>query len=81
MSSAEGRTVVRAEVPQVEIVRYAVDLRSFSHGAATFTRKFARHEPMLARLREIFYDHRDAHGRVTIEYQTELFYARPSYNS
>ena len=38
----------------------------------------ARHEPMLARLREIFHDHHDAHGRVTIEYQTELFYARPS---
>ena len=40
-----------------------------------------RHEPMLARLREIFHDHHDAHGCVTIEYQTELFYARPSYNS
>ena len=40
------RTMVRAEVPQVEIVRYAVELRSFSHGAATFTRKFARYEPM-----------------------------------
>ncbi|HEX5770657.1 MAG TPA: elongation factor G-like protein EF-G2 [Nocardioidaceae bacterium] len=44
--AGEGRTMVRAEVPQVEIVRYAVDLRSFSHGAATFSRKFARHEPM-----------------------------------
>ncbi|MGH3371146.1 MAG: elongation factor G-like protein EF-G2, partial [Nocardioidaceae bacterium] len=42
----EDRTVVRAEVPQVEIVRYAVDLRSFSHGAATFTRRFVRYEPM-----------------------------------
>ncbi|HEX6249739.1 MAG TPA: elongation factor G-like protein EF-G2 [Nocardioidaceae bacterium] len=42
----DERTMVRAEVPQVEIVRYAVDLRSFSHGAATFTRKFARYEPM-----------------------------------
>ena len=42
----EDRTLVRAEVPQVEIVRYAVDLRSFSHGAATFTRKFVRYEPM-----------------------------------
>jgi SAM-dependent methyltransferase len=40
-----------------------------------------RHEPMIARLREIFQRHRDAYGRVTIEYQTELFYARPSYNS
>lgn len=44
--TGDGRTVVRAEVPQVEIVRYAVDLRSFSHGSATFTRTFARYEPM-----------------------------------
>jgi elongation factor G len=52
----EGRTVVRALVPQVEISRYAVDLRAFSHGAATFTRKFARYDPMpdniAAKLRE-----------------------------
>lgn len=44
--AGQDRTVVRAEVPQVEIVRYAVDLRSFSHGSASFTRKFARYEPM-----------------------------------
>jgi elongation factor G len=44
--AGDGRTLVRAEVPQVEIVRYAVDLRSFSHGAATFSRRFARYEPM-----------------------------------
>jgi elongation factor G len=44
--AGDGRTLVKAEVPQVEIVRYAVDLRSFSHGAATFTRRFARYEPM-----------------------------------
>ncbi len=44
--AGEGRTLVRAEVPQVEITRYAVDLRSFSHGSATFGRTFARYEPM-----------------------------------
>ena len=37
-----------------------------------------RHEPMLARLLEIFQRHRDSTGRVTIEYQTELFYAQPT---
>ena len=42
----EERTVVKAEVPQVEITRYAIDLRSLSHGAASFTRAFARYEPM-----------------------------------
>jgi len=40
------RTLVRAEVPEVEISRYAVDLRASSHGAASFTRSFARYEPM-----------------------------------
>ena len=40
------RTLVRAEVPQVEISRYAVDLRAFSHGAASFTRAFVRYEAM-----------------------------------
>ena len=39
-------TVVRAEVPQVELTRYAIDLRSLAHGAASFTRSFARYEPM-----------------------------------
>ncbi|HET9758274.1 MAG TPA: elongation factor G-like protein EF-G2 [Nocardioidaceae bacterium] len=40
------RTLVRAEVPQVEITRYSIDLRAFSHGSASFTRSFARYEPM-----------------------------------
>ncbi|ADB32438.1 small GTP-binding protein [Kribbella flavida DSM 17836] len=42
----DDRTLVKAEVPQVEITRYAIDLRSLSHGAASFTRSFARYEPM-----------------------------------
>jgi elongation factor G len=43
---AEGRCTVRALVPQRELVRYAIDLRSTTHGAGSFTRKFARYEPM-----------------------------------
>jgi len=42
----EDRTTVRAHVPQRELVRYAIDLRSASHGAGTFTRSFAHYEPM-----------------------------------
>ena len=42
----DGRTVVRAHVPQRELVRYAVDLRAATHGAGTFTRSFAHYEPM-----------------------------------
>ncbi|MFI9581646.1 elongation factor G-like protein EF-G2 [Streptomyces sp. NPDC052236] len=41
-----GRTLVRAEVPEIEIGRYAVDLRSISHGTGQFSRAYARHEPM-----------------------------------
>lgn len=41
-----GRTLVRADVPELEITRYAIDLRSLSHGTGTFTRAYTRHEPM-----------------------------------
>jgi elongation factor G len=42
----DDRTTVRAHVPQRELVRYAIDLRSATHGAGTFTRTFAHYEPM-----------------------------------
>jgi elongation factor G len=42
----DDRTLVKAEVPQTELVRYAVDLRSATHGAGTFTRTFGHYEPM-----------------------------------
>ncbi|MEV8604973.1 elongation factor G-like protein EF-G2 [Streptomyces griseoviridis] len=45
-----GRTSIRAEVPEIEIGRYAVDLRSLSHGTARFHRAYARHEPMPAQV-------------------------------
>lgn len=41
-----GHTVVKAQVPAAELVRYAIDLRSIASGTATFTRKFARYEPV-----------------------------------
>lgn len=42
----DDRTQVLAEVPQTELVRYAVDLRATTHGSGTFTRSFAHYEPM-----------------------------------
>ncbi|MFD0884502.1 elongation factor G-like protein EF-G2 [Streptosporangium algeriense] len=45
-----GRTLVRAEVPELEITRYAIDLRSMSHGTGTFQRAFLRYEPLPAHL-------------------------------
>jgi elongation factor G len=39
-------------VPEFEIGRYAVDLRSLSHGTARFDRAYARHEPMPPQIAE-----------------------------
>jgi elongation factor G len=47
-----ARTLVRAEVPEIEIGRYAVDLRSISHGTGQFSRSYARHEAMPPQLAE-----------------------------
>jgi elongation factor G len=44
--NSDTSTLVKAEIPQIEITRYAVDLRSLSHGAGSFTRSFVRYEPM-----------------------------------
>jgi len=43
-------SLVRAEVPATELVRYAVELRALSSGAGTFSRTYARHEPMPSHL-------------------------------
>ncbi|MGW2654653.1 elongation factor G-like protein EF-G2 [Streptomyces sp. NPDC001478] len=50
--TAPGRTLVRAEVPEREIGRYAVDLRSLTHGTGRFDRAYARHEPVPPHLAE-----------------------------
>jgi elongation factor G len=52
------RSVVHAEVPAAELTRYLVDLRSMTAGAGTFTRGFARYEPMPAHLADA---HRKQH--------------------
>jgi elongation factor G len=43
-AAAANRSLVRAEVPGVELLRYAVDLRAMTSGAATFTRTFSRYD-------------------------------------
>ncbi|MGH3287340.1 MAG: elongation factor G-like protein EF-G2 [Streptosporangiaceae bacterium] len=45
-----GRTLVRAEIPELEIIRYSIDLRSLSHGTGSFTRQYTRHEPLPSHL-------------------------------
>jgi elongation factor G len=46
------KTLVRAEVPATELVRYAVELRAMTSGAGRFRRTFARYDPMPTHLAE-----------------------------
>lgn len=39
-----GMVVIRAHVPQLELRRYAAELRSLAHGSASFTRAFVGYE-------------------------------------
>ncbi|MDH6142693.1 MULTISPECIES: elongation factor G-like protein EF-G2 [Kitasatospora] len=45
-----GQSLLRAEVPELELTRYAVDLRALTHGTGSFTRSPLRYEPMPAAL-------------------------------
>lgn len=47
-----GQSLLHAEVPELELARYAVDLRSLSHGTGSFTRSPLRYDPMPAALAE-----------------------------
>jgi elongation factor G len=56
------RSVVRAEVPAKELVRYAVELRGMTSGSGTFSRTFARYEPMPSHLADqVRKEHAEAH--------------------
>jgi elongation factor G len=56
------RTLVRAEVPATELVRYAVELRAMTSGAGTFNRTFSRHDPMPGHLADAVRKEHTAHG-------------------
>ena len=44
MDQTEGFQVVVAEVPEAEIVKYAIDLKAMTQGSGQFTREFLRYE-------------------------------------
>lgn len=44
-ATSGDRSVVLAEVPAVELTRYAAQLRALAHGTGQFTRAYARHTP------------------------------------
>ncbi len=41
-----GRTLVRATVPEAEVIRYAIDLRSMTRGKGSFARRFSHYEEL-----------------------------------
>jgi elongation factor G len=45
-----GRTLVRANVPETEVVRYAIDLRSMTKGKGSFSRRFSHYEELPSHL-------------------------------
>jgi elongation factor G len=45
-AESPGYTVIRAEVPETELLRYAVELRSLTSGTGTYTRRFSRYDPL-----------------------------------
>jgi elongation factor G len=57
------KTMVHAEVPATDLVRYAVELRAMTSGTGTFRREFARYEPMPSHLADqVKKEHAAAHG-------------------
>ncbi len=56
------RSVVRAEVPATELVRYLVELRAMTSGTGSFRRVFVRHDPMPGNLADqVRKEHAGAH--------------------
>jgi elongation factor G len=61
--SGTEKSVVHAEVPATDLVRYAVELRAMTSGTGTFRREFARYEPMPAHLADqVKKEHAASHG-------------------
>ena len=52
MDAGEKYQVIRAHVPQAEMMRYAIDLRSLTQGRGTFTMKFIHYEEVPVKINE-----------------------------
>jgi elongation factor G len=49
-SAGGGKQRVKALVPQAEVARYSIDLRSMTGGRAAFTMQFSHYEEMPSHL-------------------------------
>jgi len=45
-SSGDGNTEITAEVPDQELLRYALELRALTAGGGSFRRSYLRHDPV-----------------------------------
>jgi elongation factor G len=52
MPQGDGETLLEAEMPQAELLRYATDLRSMTQGQGTFTMEFDHYEQVPGHLVE-----------------------------
>jgi elongation factor G len=49
-SVADERTEITAEIPDAELLRYAIELRALTAGSGVFSRSYLRHEPVPSNL-------------------------------
>jgi elongation factor G len=47
-----GKSTIRAQVPQAEMTRYSIDLRSITGGRGAFTMRFSHYEEVPSHLAE-----------------------------
>lgn len=58
-SAGKGKTVLKANVPHAEMLRYAIDLRSLSRGRGTFKTQPSHYEEVPAHIaQEIIANHK-----------------------
>lgn len=50
MDQGHGEQIIHAEIPEAEIVSYAIDLKAMTQGSGTFTREFLCYEQVPAHL-------------------------------
>jgi elongation factor G len=58
MDTEKGRSVVTAQVPLAEMLRYTTDLRSLTGGRGVFTMEFSHYEVVPAHLAQDIIDAR-----------------------